>query len=263
MIVVRQLGNGGAFSPNKTNTSFTLFDDTILVDCGYNVFRKLEKPYDIANKIRFLLITHDHDDHFGSAGTFIYFKEFALRSPLYFYAPTIVANRYFEVINYYGRYSYPADKEDFWHVKHYPSDSWKELKVEIENELSSHVENPQVDILVQDSHGIIENASYRFKFEADGKRYAITISGDTKANRKLMDFAYTDAKVDYWMLFHDFQIYDTVNSIHATSTEFNQLYSEFEKAHIVRVHTDEDDYKEIWTLEDVTNFCEEANNISW
>ena len=43
---IKQLGNGGAFDYNQTNSSFLIeleTNDYLLFDCGYNVFSKLRE----------------------------------------------------------------------------------------------------------------------------------------------------------------------------------------------------------------------------
>ena len=85
--LVEVLGTGSAFIPENTNTSFLLLNGKILVDCGYNVFQKLMSDYkrQLAKELRYVFITHGHDDHIGSLQTLIYYNEFIRKSPLTIY----------------------------------------------------------------------------------------------------------------------------------------------------------------------------------
>ena len=42
----------------------TLIDDTILIDCGYNVYKRLLQPDININNLKSVFITHLHSDHF-------------------------------------------------------------------------------------------------------------------------------------------------------------------------------------------------------
>ena len=87
--LVEVLGTGSAFRPENTNTSFLLLNGKILVDCGYNVFQKLMSDYkkQLDEELRYVFVTHGHDDHIGSLQTLIYYNEFIRKSPLTVYLP--------------------------------------------------------------------------------------------------------------------------------------------------------------------------------
>ena len=76
-MIVQQLGNGGAFDYNKTNSSFLInlsnenYYSYLLFDCGNNVFAKLrkmeiEQNIKIIKYIDHVFISHFNDDHDGS-----------------------------------------------------------------------------------------------------------------------------------------------------------------------------------------------------
>ena len=69
-----RLGNGSALNPKKTNSSFMVFGDkaNMLIDCGYNVYQKLEAEYKVNDKLKYIFITHMDDDHIGSLRALMY-----------------------------------------------------------------------------------------------------------------------------------------------------------------------------------------------
>ena len=83
---IKQLGNGGAFDTESTNSSFLIDIGTpkkrslILFDCGYNVFAKLreleKEDKDIIKDIEHIWISHLDDDHVGSLKSLIYYRYF-------------------------------------------------------------------------------------------------------------------------------------------------------------------------------------------
>lgn len=86
MMRIKQLGNGGAFDTESTNSSFLIDIGTpkkrslILFDCGYNVFAKLreleKEDKDIIKDIEHIWISHLDDDHVGSLKSLIYYRYF-------------------------------------------------------------------------------------------------------------------------------------------------------------------------------------------
>ena len=88
-MIVQQIGNGGAFDYNKTNSSFLInlsnekFPLYLLFDCGNNVFAKLrkmevEQNREIIKYIDYVFISHFDDDHDGSLKTLGYYRYFML-----------------------------------------------------------------------------------------------------------------------------------------------------------------------------------------
>ena len=248
MNIVRQLGNGGAFNTEMTNTSFTLFDDTVLVDCGYNVFQKLKDNPEIGKKIRIVLITHDHDDHIGSLVSFLYWREFVeVNGDVLVYADTSAASTYIKDIISSGKYVYPSISKPLEHIKF--TNNIQDVNIA----LFEH--KVEVYNLTQPTHGHLFNTAYRFVLShgLDNTRYAITISGDTKANKQLIDFS---KKGDYWILFHDISHLNSLENIHATIPEIEQLYTLEDIQHIIPVHTGSPDFKEVWSIHDIEEYIQ-------
>ena len=88
-MIIQQIGNGGAFDYNKTNSSFLINLGTekhplyLLFDCGNNVFAKLrkmevEQNIEIIKYIDHVFISHFDDDHDGSLKTLGYYRYFML-----------------------------------------------------------------------------------------------------------------------------------------------------------------------------------------
>ncbi len=86
---ILQLGNGGAFNFDQTNTSFLIKaenEDLILFDCGRNVIDKLLSAV-VEDKIRlsdlkYVYISHMDDDHDGSLKSLIYYMYFIVGKKL-------------------------------------------------------------------------------------------------------------------------------------------------------------------------------------
>ena len=88
-MIIQQIGNGGAFDYNKTNSSFLInltgekYPLYLLFDCGNNVFAKLrkmevEQNIEIIKHIDYVFISHFDDDHDGSIKTLGYYRYFML-----------------------------------------------------------------------------------------------------------------------------------------------------------------------------------------
>jgi len=76
---IKQLGNGGGFDFDKTNSSFLIKsgETTILFDCGFNIMDRLksDETIDIEN-IDNVYISHMDEDHVGNLKMFIYWRYF-------------------------------------------------------------------------------------------------------------------------------------------------------------------------------------------
>ncbi len=70
------LGTHSAFVKSGVNNSFILWrqaDDGILLDCGYSVFQELQRR-GYSDKIGAVLLSHQHQDHAGSAVTLLEYR---------------------------------------------------------------------------------------------------------------------------------------------------------------------------------------------
>lgn len=243
-IIIRQLGNGGAFDYNQTNTAFTLFDDRILVDCGYNVFQKLMTTKDangeiLANKIKYIFITHEHDDHIGSLMTYLYWIEFVRKTPVTVYLPDNV----FEYVNKFikkGVYKYPSGKINFKYVKIEDLCDWFSLVIN-DRRIS-------VIPITRQTHGSFYNTVY--VFTDDSLKVRIVITGDTKAYKEIEEVSLEDYK-GRLIVFHDYSNFNSLDNMHATKLDIDNIYSSKFKEYITPVHTGNENYKEIYTINDL------------
>jgi ribonuclease BN (tRNA processing enzyme) len=99
------IGTGGAFDWEVGNSAaiITFRGKRILIDCGHSVFPKLMQ-LGIADSIDYLLLTHLHDDHCGSATSFIFAQYFLVTRRPY---PVLAATPEFKVeLNDYFRHSF-------------------------------------------------------------------------------------------------------------------------------------------------------------
>ena len=77
ILEIEFLGTGGAFDLEEKNSSVLIKTGagSILIDCGSTVYSELLKR-DVIDDIKYIFITHGHEDHIGSLSTLIYHKFF-------------------------------------------------------------------------------------------------------------------------------------------------------------------------------------------
>jgi len=280
MLIARQLGNGTAFQTEQTNTSFTVFDDRILVDCGYNVFGKL-KELGIADKIELVCITHTHDDHIGSLGAFLYYREFVLKKPIVVIGNDVV-NKYLTlVLQGREKAKYPTGFKPLEYVRFQPSGYAFEYynpmsegyKLVIETkDLDSHSLNPdfpttmyafyiykaQSKKLTEEERTLGDVLGYSFVKSVAFRPYVkVVVTGDTKANPDIEKFAFKAFKYEKGehsarlLVFHDYSKFSSVLNPHANAKDFEEIYSSEFKQYVVKVHTGDESYKKEYRYEDL------------
>lgn len=74
---IQFVGTGGAFDVAQGNSAalISFQCQTILIDCGYAVYPKLQQ-LNLVESLDAVLITHLHDDHIGSLTTLIFHRYF-------------------------------------------------------------------------------------------------------------------------------------------------------------------------------------------
>ena len=75
---IQFLGCGDSFNTELGNSSCLIktASGNILIDCGYDVYKKIQ---DQISDIKYVFVTHAHDDHIGSLSTFAFYKHYALK----------------------------------------------------------------------------------------------------------------------------------------------------------------------------------------
>ena len=73
---IKFLGTGGAFDVDFLNSAALLEfrDMSILLDCGFTVFPALVQK-NLVHKVKYILLTHLHNDHCGSLATLLLYKK--------------------------------------------------------------------------------------------------------------------------------------------------------------------------------------------
>lgn len=237
---IKQLGNnGGLGDPTVTNSSFLidLHDDHseyLLFDCGYNVMARLveeeNENFDFEiSKIKYVVISHKHDDHCGNLETLIYWNYFKNNVKMDIYvackglAKTVKDTRKIE-------------------------DNFETIKAETYNrlEIVEHGDSIELDSHTVPGYTEFTKAYHGAKptvgmlIEMGNKR--IFISGDTKAHRSI---ECTANSAD--LVFHDYSGWDDESkNIHACKTDFEREYSQEFKNKIIKYHTGNPDFNKDW-----------------
>jgi ribonuclease BN (tRNA processing enzyme) len=197
---ILQLGNGGGFDFDKTNSSFLIqhADTHILFDCGFNIMDELKSNDKVdLEKIDNVFISHTDEDHIGNLKMLIYWRYFN-----YGKSTMIICNRNIrEDINNY--------------LKHMNTEligcqSTEAVMFYINTSFyREHIMIGDIDMeLTFCNHGSIPTSGVIFTYNDSGKlNYSkkIFISADTKANK-----AIEDATKDCDLIFHDFSNWDCV-----------------------------------------------------
>lgn len=238
---VKQLGNGGGFDFDQTNSSFLISNRTtytvddskndtetefLLFDCGFSVMAELQKQeIDIA-KINHVYISHMDEDHIGNLKMFIYWRYFMLDNK----KTTVVCD-----------FNLKDDLED------YLKDINKELigcqstpaemfNIEVINKDSRREKGVWRIISTPTNHGGLTCHGIIISSEANK---AVFISGDTKASKKIEDTVIDYEKINGKCLkFHDYSLWDCVTrNVHACETDYNIEYTPGFREDTIKYHT--------------------------
>lgn len=215
---IKQLGNGGAFDTESTNSSFLIDSsgDYILFDCGYNVFyklRELEKtePSTI-EKINTVFISHLDDDHVGSLKSLLHYRFYILNK-----TTTVISG--------------VSEIEDFIKDVNFTM-KFNQMVPEIICKFKL------LDGSVSLGSCILSSVDTFHRMKCSGLiikgRYvgAIYISGDTKvceATIKTMDELYNSNRnrLEFLRMYHDFSNWnDYENNPHTCEHDFEKYYKD-------------------------------------
>lgn len=105
------IGSGNAFNSDKRGHCSFLLDDIILIDCGPTILLKREELQIDFSKIKLVLITHFHGDHFaGLPFLILYFQYIVKRKEkLTILGPKNIKQQFFSLLEL----MYPNLKIDF------------------------------------------------------------------------------------------------------------------------------------------------------
>ena len=240
---ILQLGNGGGLDPQMTNSSFLIEyknNDEIeylLFDCGFNIMARLLELKINISKIKYVFISHIHDDHVGNLETLIFWNYFknnvctkilgsADNSEVYKYieskhnsilSGSQVVNK--KIFNYNVIHDFKYISDD---IRVYPI-------------IGYHGSNQSNGLIIKD----IENDEYIF------------ISGDTKASESIQEKVETiipfDGEYISFKLFHDFSLWNAPSeNVHACENDINVEYSEEFKNSLNYYHTGLDNFNKDW-----------------
>ena len=253
---IMQVGNGGGFDFNKTNSSFLIkiVDSNdkdnfefLLIDCGFNVMAALidlDKNKDEDFKFELLqsvYITHMDDDHTGNLKQLIYYNHFMKNTFTKIYSGIEKLTTHLDGVN---------DSLIGGVVQHdrkYSLEIFDNRKLIKFNKLNVTL----ILDLVKGFHGGTESYGCIFR-NADSNK-CIFISGDTKANKKIEDDLCNilNGRLSC-LIYHDFSHWDVPSrNVHACKNDFMNEYTDEFKNEANLYHTGNEIFKLDWVkLED-------------
>ena len=231
---VKQLGNGGGFDFDKTNSSFLLTCDKepneyLLVDCGYNIMSALKALPDIGiEDINSVYITHLDEDHVGNLQMFIQARYylFGLETTVYCaYSLRDELYNYLQMINY-SMIGGQMLKNDMFKI------------LQLQDFKPFRIQNTYCYHGNQKAFGLFANSD----------SHCVYISGDTKASKMIED----EVELKYRQVttnnehrsiikFHDFSNWDCVTrQVHTCKTDWEIEYSVEWQESCIKYHNNEE-----------------------
>lgn len=252
MIKIKQIGNGGAFDYKSVNSSFLI--DTgnnsyFLFDCGHSVFAELRRQHDAKEidleKLKYVYISHNDDDHTGSLKTLIYFMYFNFGRRLHI----IAVNSSDRDVDVYGVLSsYTDDIDGFY-----------ENEQKIYDDLFNMIPIERGDVFRVDGFSIKPLETHHLKpcfglifdcyVESDKASKKFVITGDTKASASISSVIISDS---IKFVYHDFSKWNKVGSqVHCCEEDFMKKYNEEIRAKIIKYHDNSEFVTEWRTFDEV------------
>ena len=241
---IKQLGNGGGLDI-ETNSSFLIeldSGDYLLFDCGYNVYsliRQMEQDGDIdIAKLKYLYISHNDDDHMGSAQALAYYLTLIKKQKFIIYSKSQ------DVLNHLDKVQclYDADNKyllnDLLFVFNITIPKFKLGGCIIEPILAVHGERECYGLVIY-----------------NGKRF-FYISADTKASVRIESLVFkcvdecfpgnTPIAVEDIIMYHDYSEWDNPKlNVHACKSDFESEYSKGFVKKLIKYHNNKP-FVSIW-----------------
>ena len=248
---IKQLGNGTAFEPKETNSSFLIDIDGnyILFDCGYNVFEELldlHKANEInLNNLHIIFISHIDDDHIGSLKSLCYYLYFNFNI-----TPMVIGNLEQQGI------SYLDDLTENCAHNYYKDGEWFDhnfVDLDYDFKINSHVLSGTGFSIK--SIGETNHSKLCYGLMVTGPESILYITGDTKAHKPIELICKKIAKADKQLIiFHDYSKWnDEANNVHACDQDIERVYSpEFSKC--LNYYHHGGDFNSSWRTLDSKNF---------
>lgn len=229
---IKQLGNGGGFDFDQTNSSFLISDDDetsyLLFDCGYNIMEKFVNDYIDISLIDNVFISHMDEDHVGNLKMLIYWRFFKYGKVTYVYCGRGVREQL-------EKYLSSLNSQLIGGLPSYG----------LMYNLSSRVEGDYIDInsslslhLIEGFHGSVP--SYGAFIINNNLKQSVFISGDTKANYSIESrvLVFEKRYSTIALKFHDFSFWDNVTrNVHACRTDYELEYSKEYRDSTILYHT--------------------------
>jgi hypothetical protein len=233
---ILQLGNGGAFSPENTNSSFLIElgvdKKYLLFDCGYNVFLALLTKHKNGiidlTKLQYVYISHMDDDHIGSLKSVIYYMYFKFGITL-----NILSNDH-------TVFEYLYDMTDNSN-NNYTDGEWRSVQY-FNKYKDSRIENYTWFTIA----GLHSKPCYGLVIEGPFSNLCIT--GDTKAVNtfETVITRLSNISMNPTIIFHDYSNWDNEpNQVHACKTDIEKQYSKKFRDSLHYYHNDEP-FNETW-----------------
>lgn len=242
---IKQLGNGGGFDFNQTNSSFLINvknenreeakDTYLLFDCGYNVMAKLQNSGIDISKIDNVFISHMDEDHIGNLKMLIYYRYFIHKQKTNIIYSTKISKQIKE-------YLIDMDNE----LIGGQSINAKMITFDPVNEDSINTYGTWALYTTSIHHGKLQGAGAIIF--SKGTKKGFFISGDTKASATIEKEVNKQIKQhDLTLLkFHDFSNWDCVTrNVHACNADYEIEYSTEWRKTTIKYHNGEP-FNEKW-----------------
>jgi len=234
---IKQLGNGGGFDFDKTNSSFLIevSNTLMLFDCGFNIMDRLKSDNTInIDKIDYVYISHMDEDHVGNLKMFIYWRYFVhnkVTNVICHASLESTIREYLKALNS-AMVGCKMEYADMFNI----FTTSAQTKYNITGDLSI--------LSTKCNHGGVNTYGAIFYENDLLKTKSIFISGDTKASKYI-----EEVSKECDIIFHDYSHWDFVTrNVHTCKTDFELEYSKEYKNKVIKYHTGDLDFNKEWYI---------------